>query len=66
MLPPATGGQLLWLINAGAASAQMFADASTSDTINGVAAATGVALAAGKSITLVSPISGAWFGVLSA
>lgn len=66
MLPPAVGGQVLWIINAGAASSQMFADSSTSDTINGVAAATGMALAAGKSIQLVSPIQGAWFGVLSA
>lgn len=66
MLPPATGGQLLWLSNAGAASCQMFADSSTSDTINGVVAATGVALAAGKSMVLMCPLPGAWFGVLSA
>lgn len=66
MLPPAVGGQVLWLTNAGAASSQVFADSSTSDTINGVAAATGVALAAGKSMTLISPLSGAWFSVLSA
>jgi hypothetical protein len=66
MLPPAVGGQMVWLVNAGAASAQMFADTSTSDTINGVVAATGVALAAGKAMMLISPIPGAWFGVLSA
>lgn len=66
MLPPATGGQVLWIVNAGAASAQLFADLNTSDTINGVAAATGIALAAGKSMTLFSPLAGAWFGVLSA
>lgn len=66
MLPPAVGGQALWVINAGAASSQLFADSSTSDTINGVAAATGIALAAGKSITLISPLAGSWFGVLSA
>jgi len=65
-LPPAVGGQLLWITNAGAASAQVFAAPGTSDTINGVAAATGIALAAGKSIVIMSPISGAWFGVLSA
>lgn len=64
-LPPAVGGQLLWITNAGAASSQIFANPG-SDTINGVANATGIALAAGKSITLVSPILGAWFGVLSA
>lgn len=66
MLPPATGGQLLWIINGGAASAQIFTAASGSGTINGVAGTTGIALAAGKSITLVSPIAQAWFGVLSA
>lgn len=66
MLPPAVGGQMLMIINAGAASSQLFADSSTSDTINGVAAATGIALAAGKAISLASPIAGAWFGVLSA
>lgn len=66
MLPPAMGGQVLWLINAGAASGQVFANTAGSDTINGVAAGTGIALAAGKAITLVSPIAGAWFGILSA
>ena len=65
-LPPAMGGQVLWVTNGGAASAQLFADPSTSDTINGVAAATGIALASGKSITLFSPLAGSWFGVLSA
>jgi hypothetical protein len=64
-LPPAVGGQTLWLINAGAASAQVFANPGA-DTINGVANATGVALANGKSTTLVSPIPGAWFSILSA
>jgi len=66
MLPPATGGQCMWVSNGGAASSQIFANTAGSDTINGVAAATGIALAAGKSITLFSPIAGAWFGVLSA
>jgi hypothetical protein len=65
VLPPAMGGQILWLVNAGAASAQVFA-APGADTINGVANATGVALAAGKSTTLVSPLAGAWFSILSA
>ena len=65
-LPPAMGGQVLWLSNGGAASAQVFAALGTADTINGVAAATGIALAAGKAIVLMSPIQGAWFGVLSA
>jgi hypothetical protein len=64
-VPPAVGGQLLWITNAGAASSQIFASPGT-DTINGVANATGIALAAGKSITLMSPLAGAWFGILSA
>ena len=66
MLPPGVGGQMLWVANGGAASAQIFANTGGSDTINGIAAATGIALAAGKSITLFCPLAGAWFGVLSA
>lgn len=65
-VPPAMGGQVMWVANGGAASAQIFAANGTADTINGVAAATGIALGAGKSITLFSPLQGAWFGVLSA
>jgi len=66
MLPPAMGGQTLLVTNGGAASSQLFANAAGSDTINGVAAGTGIALAAGKSMMLFSPLQGAWFGVLSA
>ncbi|HEY2418115.1 MAG TPA: hypothetical protein VGH84_09355 [Steroidobacteraceae bacterium] len=66
MLPPAMGGQIIWIANGGAASSQIFANAAGSDTINGVVAATGIALANGKSITLFSPLPGAWFGILSA
>ena len=65
-LPPGVGGQILWVVNGTATSAQIFAANGTSDTINGVAAATGIALAGGKAMTLVCPIAGAWFGVLSA
>lgn len=65
VLPPATGGQLLWIINAGAASCQIFATPGPG-TINGIANGTGIALAAGKSMTLIAPIQAAWFGVLSA
>jgi len=65
-LPPAVGGQVIYVQNAGAASAQVFADPATSDTINGVAAATGVALANGKSASYFSPAFGVWFAVLSA
>jgi hypothetical protein len=65
-LPPAVGGQVLWVTNGGAASAQVFASLGSTDTINGVAGTTGVALASGKSVTYVSPLAGAWFGILSA
>jgi hypothetical protein len=65
-LPPAVGGQAIYVQNAGATSAQVFADPSTSDTINGVVAATGVALAAGKAASYFSPAPGVWFAVLSA
>lgn len=65
-LPPATGGQVIWLVNGGAASAQIFASANTTDTVNGIAGSTGVALASGKSATIVSPLAGAWFNILSA
>jgi hypothetical protein len=65
-LPPAVGGQVVYVQNAGAAAAQVFADPATSDTINGVAAATGVSLAAAKSCSFTSPGPGVWFWVLSA
>ena len=64
-LPPAMGGQLLWITNAGAANAQIFASPGA-DTINGVANATGISIANGKSATLVCPLAGAWFSILSA
>jgi hypothetical protein len=65
-LPPAVGGQMLWLTNAGATAAQLFAAPGVADTINGIAGGTGISLAAGKAITLMSPLPGAWFGILSA
>jgi len=65
-LPPAVGGQVMWIINAGSAASQMFAADGTTDTINGVAAATGVSLAAGKADVLMSPLPGAWFSVTGA
>ena len=78
-LPPAVGGQVVYLSNVGAAACQVFADAATSDTtvrfddalhefdtINGVAAATGVSLAVGKSASVSSAGPGIWNWVLSA
>ena len=65
-LPPAVGGQVIYLQNSGAAAAQVFADPATSDTINGVAAATGISLAAAGKASFVSPAPGVWFSILSA
>jgi hypothetical protein len=65
-LPPAAGGQWMVIYNAGAAACQVFADPATSDTINGVAAATGVSLAAAKSAWFCSAAQGVWFWNLSA
>jgi hypothetical protein len=65
-LPPATGGQEVTVINSGAAATQVFAAAGTADTINGVAAATGVPLAAAGKAQFVSPDVGVWFSILSA
>ena len=64
-LPLATGGQSITVINAGAASMQVFASAAGADTINGAAGATGIALASGKTMEFVS-FPGAWHGLLSA
>lgn len=73
-LPPAVGGAVVFVRNSTANSAQVFGDATASDTINGVATGTGVALAAGKNAifavmqtsnsTLAIP--GRWMMVLSA
>jgi hypothetical protein len=65
-LPPATGGQEITLINSGAAATQVFANVNTSDTINGVAAATGISVAAAGKAQFVSPGPGFWFTILSA
>jgi hypothetical protein len=65
-LPPAVGGQVVYVQNAGAAACQIFAAPGTSDTINGVAAATGVSLATTKSASFASSGPGVWYWVLSA
>lgn len=67
-LPLAAAGAKVYVVNAHASnSMQVFGDGT--DTINGVATATGVAQAAGKSATYVcvkSAPAGKWFRVLSA
>ena len=65
-LPPAVGGQEVTVINSGAAATQVFAALGTSDTINGVAAATGISVAAAGKAQFVSPGPGLWFSILSA
>jgi hypothetical protein len=64
LLPPAMGGQTMWVANGGAAAAQVFG--LSSDTINGVAGSTGISVAAGKSTVLMSAIRGSWFAIVSA
>lgn len=64
-LPPATGGQVLWITNQGAASCTVYCPPGT-DQINGAANGTGFAIAATKTATIFSPIAGSWFTVLSA
>ncbi|HEY2617793.1 MAG TPA: hypothetical protein VGI78_10680 [Acetobacteraceae bacterium] len=66
VLPPAMGGQTMWIANGGAAAAEIFGNASTADTINGVAGSTGISVAAGKSTVLMSAIRGSWFAIVSA
>jgi hypothetical protein len=65
-LPPAVGGQEISLVNSGVAACQVFAAPGTSDTINTVAAATGISVAAAGKAQFVSPGPGLWFSILSA
>jgi hypothetical protein len=66
VLPASTGGGAIhWIKNSAAAnSLQLFGLAA--DTIDGVAAATGVAVAAGKSRIVHDSVSGAWQSILGA
>lgn len=65
-LPAATGSGSVQVVFNGAAanSAQVFG--SGTDTINGVATGTGVALAAGKSAMYVDYAAGTWFSLAGA
>lgn len=58
-LPPAVAGRRITVINRGASSMQVFGQGS--DTINGVAAGTGVAQAAGVKAIYECPVAGQWF-----
>lgn len=65
-LPLAYGGQCILITNAHASNAmQIFGNSAGTDTINGTAGATGISLAAGKTIELNS-YPGLWHGILSA
>lgn len=59
-LPASAAGAWCVIINSGANALQLFG--SGADTINGVAAATGVSVAAGKTYLVFCPAAGAWFG----
>jgi hypothetical protein len=66
VLPASQGitGASITVINAGAASMQVYG--SGTDTINGVAYGTGVALPAGKTASFFTTVAGAWHMQLSA
>jgi hypothetical protein len=64
-LPPALPGRTFCLVNAAASNSMQVFGYGT-DTINGVATATGVAQAAGKSATYFCCAAGNWYRVLSA
>lgn len=59
-LPVSVAGMQVTVINAGAASAQVYG--AGTDTINAVATATGVALTNGKTAMYSCPVAGQWFG----
>ena len=64
VLPAAFGGMNITLINAGANALQVYGNGT--DTINGIAGATGVSLATGKTAEYFTTLNGAWHQLLSA
>jgi len=64
LLPPALPGKVLFVVNNGSNSMQVFG--TSTDTINGVAAATGVAQGAGQSCVYLCTALGLWFQVSQA
>jgi hypothetical protein len=64
VLPAAAVGAVHVVINSGAASLQVFGAAT--ETIDGVASATGVAQAAGKHAIYICVSAGKWYRILSA
>lgn len=63
-LPTSVAGMTVFIINSGANSMQVFG--AGTDTINGIATATGVSQAAGKVATYVCAAAGSWFQMLGA
>jgi hypothetical protein len=63
-LPVSVAGMMVAVTNSSANSMQVFG--TNPDTINAVATATGVALAAGKTGLYFCPVAGAWHLLLSA
>ena len=63
-LPPAVAGVSVVVVNATAGALQVFGLAL--DTINGIAAATGVGMAAGLGALFVCPKPGLWYRFLQA
>jgi hypothetical protein len=64
-LPPAYGGQVVYVTNAGANSMTVYGAEGRTDTINGTAGATGVALASTKNAVYFST-TGVWRVVVTA
>lgn len=66
VLPAATGSGTIHFVKNSAAANSMQIFGLSSDTIDGVASATGVAIAAGKSRILVDAASAVWLSILGA
>lgn len=64
VLPPALPGDMRVIINDGASSVQVFGD--SSDTIDGVAGATGVVITTLKRAVFFCAVAGAWFSMAGA
>lgn len=65
-LPRAKKGQVKMVLNATATSANIYAYAGSTDTINGVATGTAYALAGAKAAIFFCPKDGLWGAVLTA
>lgn len=63
---PLAALQSVRVLNAGAASLNVFALNGSSDTINGTAGSTAFAVGIGKSAEFISAVAGAWNVILSA